>query len=39
MSITAKYFNHAGLDGLLMMEWVWHLGAGSSAPSGRRALM
>ncbi|MGR4869952.1 hypothetical protein ACIPRI_13905 [Variovorax sp. LARHSF232] len=21
MSITAKSFNHAGLDGLLMMEW------------------
>jgi len=22
MSITAKSFNHAGLDGLLMIEWV-----------------
>jgi len=25
MSITAKSFNHAGLDGLLMMEWAGKL--------------
>jgi hypothetical protein len=37
--IIANPFNHAGLRDLLMIEWVWHLGAGSSAPSGRRALM
>ena len=27
MLITAKSFNHAGLDGLLMMEWVQRVAA------------
>lgn len=26
MSISAKSFNHVGLDDLLMMEWVWEAG-------------
>lgn len=35
MSITTKSFNHAGLGGLLMMEWGLHVVGYSAVASPR----